>query len=94
MLPVSAVRVPPRRKCQTQTNLLVGDGFVQERPHSSEGGPDDLTPEMLQLQHKGKATESMGQLELAKPGGGISIAGVQEKSVRRVCTPSMVLMGY
>lgn len=85
---------PPRRKPQIQTDLLIGDGFVQERLHSSVGGPDDLTPEMFQLQHKGKATESMGQLEPAKPRGGLSIAGAQEKSVRRVCTPSMVLMGY
>lgn len=43
---------PRRGECKIQTNLLIGDGSVLERLRSPVGGLDDLTSEMLQLQHK------------------------------------------
>ena len=52
MFPVSGVPGPRGRKWGRETNLLIGDGLVLERLRSSVGGLDDLTSEMLQLQHK------------------------------------------
>lgn len=80
MLPASAVPHPGRRQRGGRTNLLVGDGLVLERPGSPVGGPDDLAPEMLQLRHKAKATESG---EGGRGGCSRPALGGQEKSVRR-----------
>lgn len=69
MLPAPAVPGPRGRKRERPTNLLVGDGLVLERPGSPIGGSDDLAPEMLQLPHKEKATESGGAAAAGQPWG-------------------------
>lgn len=59
MFPVSGVPGPRGRKWGRETNLLIGDGLVLERLRSSVGGLDDLTSEMLQLQHKEREVDGM-----------------------------------
>lgn len=59
MLPVSGVPGPRGRKWGRETNLLIGDRLVLEWLRSSVGGLDDLTSEMLQLQHKEREGDGM-----------------------------------
>lgn len=80
---MSAAPGPRRSRRSSRTNLLVGDGSVLKRLRSPVGGLDDLTPEVLQLRHKGKGTGSAGQPELAGPGVALPSRGPGD-SARRV----------
>lgn len=88
---------PGRGECKIQTNLLIGDGSVLERLRSPVGGLDDLTSEMLQLQHKreGDSVSRDGWSQQAVcVCVGISVAGVRETSVTRVRAPVTATTGY
>lgn len=86
MLPVSAAPGPRRRQCRNWTNLLVRDGFVLKRLHSPIGGLDDLTPEVLQLQHKAKGTRSAGRPAPAGPGAALPSRGPRGLSEKGLST--------